>query len=71
MEDSGSHPVLTDPEMDLLRLVCKGMALDEIADHIGTSRSLVADRITLLQERLGVSTRAALIEYGIRQRLAD
>ena len=59
-------PSLTAREIDLLRLLGEGCTLAEMAEAIGVSYKTVANALSLLKSRLGVSTTSELIRIAIK-----
>lgn len=57
-------------EIDVLRLMVKGLNNLEISEHIGISRSTVALRISSILAKVGASNRTEAVAYAIQHNLA-
>lgn len=62
---------LTDREMDILRLVAKGLDNNEIGDQLGLSEKTVRNRLTVVFEKLHVNNRTQAALYALRRGLAS
>jgi two-component system invasion response regulator UvrY len=67
----GAGPVdpastLSSREIELLRLLGEGRSLQEMAESIGISYKTVANTLSLLKARLGVSTTSELVRIAIK-----
>jgi pimeloyl-ACP methyl ester carboxylesterase/DNA-binding CsgD family transcriptional regulator len=65
-EDRG----LSTREHEVLRLLAEGFQNDEIASHLGISRTTVGRHLANIYLKLGVSTRSAAVAYALRRGLA-
>ncbi|MFG5406884.1 helix-turn-helix transcriptional regulator [Piscinibacter sakaiensis] len=66
---AGDHErlaLLTEREFALFRLLAQGHALPDCARLLGLSGKTVSNYQTLIREKLGVSTSAALVHLAIR-----
>jgi len=54
-------------EMEILRLVVKGMSNKEIASHLGISHQTVKNHITAVLSKLGVADRTQAAVYALRR----
>jgi DNA-binding NarL/FixJ family response regulator len=66
---SGRPLVLTDDQVDLLRLVASGLTNRQIARRCGCSESAIKSRIARLERRLGLSRRVDLAIFAREQGL--
>ncbi|MGB8841501.1 MAG: response regulator transcription factor [Aliidongia sp.] len=57
---------LSSREIELLRLLGEGRSLQEMAESIGVSYKTVANTLSLLKARLGVSTTSELVRIAIK-----
>lgn len=57
---------LTDRQAEVVRLVAEGLTNQEIAERLGLSQSTVKRHLEHLTEKLGVSTRAAVVARVLR-----
>jgi len=64
---SEAGPALSARDTDLLRLLAEGRSLAEMADAIGVSYKTVANALSLLKSRLGVSSTSELIRFAINR----
>jgi two-component system, NarL family, response regulator LiaR len=62
---------LTRRELEVLRLLVKGMSNPQIADSLCTSRATVKVQISSIFSKLGVSNRAAAISLAIQYKLVE
>jgi len=63
--------LLSDRELQVLRLVSAGASLREIAVQLALSEKTVASYRARLAEKLGLSTNVALTRFALRHRLVD
>ncbi|HYV14963.1 MAG TPA: response regulator transcription factor [Conexibacter sp.] len=56
---------LTQREIEILRLVARGHATSEIAEHLALSQRTVETHRARMQRKLGRSTRAELVRYAL------
>jgi DNA-binding CsgD family transcriptional regulator len=61
-----SRPVLTDRQVEIIRLVARGMSSKEIAQHEGISLHSVNTHVRRARSILGVGTRAAAVAVVVR-----
>ncbi|MGH9155466.1 MAG: response regulator [Acidimicrobiales bacterium] len=64
-------PVLTAREMEVLRLVAKGMSNREIADQLFISENTVKNHVRNILEKLHLHNRMEAVVYAMRERLLD
>jgi DNA-binding NarL/FixJ family response regulator len=69
-EDAYLRP-LTQRDLEILRLLAGGNSLAQIADTLGIAYKTVANTLSLIKEKLGVSSTADLIRIAIGRGLAD
>jgi DNA-binding NarL/FixJ family response regulator len=60
---------LTEREVDVLRLVARGWANKQIAEHLALSPKTVGNHLQNLYPKIGVTTRAAAAMYAMRHGL--
>ncbi len=65
------HPVLTDREREILRLIADGKSLPEIAKQLFIGVTTVKTHVQHLYEKLGVSDRAAAVAVAMRRGLLE
>lgn len=56
---------LTRREFEIFRLLARGLALREVAEHLGVSAKTVSNHVSLLKQKLQVSTQAELVHRAI------
>jgi two-component system, NarL family, invasion response regulator UvrY len=61
-----TEPDLTARDIELLRLLSQGRSLTEMANEIGVSYKTVANTISLMKSKLGVSRTADLMRIAIK-----
>ena len=66
---SGSAPLLTDREVEVLRLVARGSANREIADELVISENTVKNHVRNILEKLHLHSRVEAAVYAHRQHL--
>ncbi len=66
---TGSAPLLTDREVEVLRLVARGMANREIADQLVISENTVKNHVRNILEKLHLHSRVEAAVYAHRQHL--
>lgn len=64
------HEVLTDREMEVLRLLGQGKSVSVIAREMALSVKTISTYRARLLEKLGLQSTAALVRYAIEHRLA-
>lgn len=62
---------LTQRDLEILRLLAGGNSLAEIADALGIAYKTVANTLSIIKEKLGVSSTADLIRIAMGRGLAD
>ncbi|EHR63661.1 LuxR C-terminal-related transcriptional regulator [Saccharomonospora cyanea] len=60
---------LADRDVELLRLLAKGLPLDAVARRVGLSERTVRRRVRDVCDRIGVSTRIEAVVWAVRQGL--
>jgi two-component system NarL family response regulator len=66
-----SAPALTARELEVLRLVARGMTNREIADELFISENTVKNHVRNILEKLHLHTRMEAVIYAVRERLLD
>jgi len=64
-------PTLTSREVEVLRLVAKGMSNREIADELYISENTVKNHVRNILEKLHLHNRMEAVIYAVRERLLD
>jgi two-component system NarL family response regulator len=64
-------PALTAREVEVLRLVAKGMSNREIADELYISENTVKNHVRNILEKLHLHNRMEAVIYAVRERLLD
>jgi two-component system NarL family response regulator len=64
-------PALTSREVEVLRLVAKGMSNREIADELYISENTVKNHVRNILEKLHLHNRMEAVIYAVRERLLD
>ncbi|MEW6693319.1 MAG: response regulator transcription factor [Pseudomonadota bacterium] len=65
------HDCLSDRELQVLRLLAKGKAVNEIADQLAISNKTVSTHKARLMEKMGFENIADLMRYAINHGLSD
>ncbi len=60
---------LADRDVELLRLLAKGLPLDAVARRVGLSERTVRRRVRDVCDRIGVNTRIEAVVWAVRQGL--
>lgn len=68
-DESAAAPSLTPREVEVLRLIARGLTDRDMAEHLRLSEHTVHRHASNLLTKLGVSTRAAAVAEGSRQGL--
>lgn len=71
LEDNGKRPVLSDREMQFIRLICDSRSLAEIAQELNLSYSTVVSYKTRAMMKTGTNTTAELVKYAIKNGIAQ
>jgi DNA-binding NarL/FixJ family response regulator len=71
MREAPAHATLSDREFEVLRGICAGRRLTEIAEELHLSVKTVSTHKTRILEKMGLDSTAALIRYGLENRLFD
>jgi DNA-binding NarL/FixJ family response regulator len=64
-------PVLTARELEVLKLVAKGMSNKEVADQLFISENTVKNHVRNILEKLHLHSRMEAVMYAVRKRLLD
>jgi DNA-binding NarL/FixJ family response regulator len=67
----GNAPRLTDREIEVLRLVAKGMAKKEIAAELVIAENTVKNHVRNILEKLQLKSRMEAAMYAVREKLVD
>jgi two-component system NarL family response regulator len=70
-EQHGDAPRLTDRELEVLRLVAKGMSNKEIASELVIAENTVKNHVRNILEKLELRTRMEAAMYAVREKLID
>jgi two-component system NarL family response regulator len=70
-EQHGDAPRLTDRELEVLRLVAKGMSNKEIAGELVIAENTVKNHVRNILEKLELRTRMEAAMYAVREKLID
>jgi two-component system NarL family response regulator len=70
-EQHGDAPRLTDRELEVLRLVAKGMSNKEIAAELVIAENTVKNHVRNILEKLELRTRMEAAMYAVREKLID
>lgn len=69
--DRPLHDLLSDRELEVLRLIASGMSLTEIADRLHVSVKTVSTYRSRLTEKMQIKSNAELTRYALEHRLVD
>ena len=64
-------PVLTTRELEVLRLVARGMSNKDVAEQLFISENTVKNHVRNILEKLHLHSRMEAVMYAVRQRLLD
>jgi two-component system NarL family response regulator len=64
-------PKLTDREMEVLRLIARGLTTREVAGELAISENTVKNHIRNIFEKLHLHTRMAAVAYAVREKLIE
>jgi DNA-binding NarL/FixJ family response regulator len=67
----GSHASLSEREFQILRMIARGLSINDIADTLTISSKTVSTHKSRLMEKMGFSSTADLVRYAVEHRLAD
>jgi DNA-binding NarL/FixJ family response regulator len=70
-EEQFPAPRLTEREMQVLKLVAKGMSNREIADNLFISENTVKNHVRSILEKLHLHSRMEAVVYAVREKLFD
>jgi len=65
------HPALTTRELEVLKLVAKGMSNREVAEGLFISENTVKNHVRNILEKLHLHSRMEAVIYAVRERLLD
>lgn len=71
MSEAPSHASLSDREFEVLRQIVAGRRMTEIANQLHLSVKTVSTHKTRILEKMGLDSTAALIKYGLENRLFE
>jgi DNA-binding NarL/FixJ family response regulator len=60
------HPLLTDREEQILKLIADGLTNREISGHLSISESTVENHVHHIYAKLGISNRAQAVGYAFQ-----
>jgi DNA-binding NarL/FixJ family response regulator len=69
--DSLPAPLLTTRELEVLKLVARGMSNRQIADHLFISGNTVKNHVRNILEKLHLHSRMEAVMYAVREHLLD
>ncbi|MDH3303273.1 MAG: LuxR C-terminal-related transcriptional regulator [Acidimicrobiia bacterium] len=67
----GAMPVLTDRQIDVLKLIAKGLTNSEIADELFVARRTVDNHVSAILSRLGVEGRHEAVTEAVSRGMLD
>jgi two-component system NarL family response regulator len=70
-EEQFPPPRLTDRELEVLKLVAKGMSNRDVADHLYISENTVKNHVRSILEKLHLHSRMEAVVYAVREKLFD
>jgi DNA-binding NarL/FixJ family response regulator len=70
-EEDAPHEELTERELEILRLIAKGLSNEEIAEQLVIARSTVGVHIGRILGKLGLSNRTQAALYALRTGIAS
>lgn len=68
---SNEHAALTDRELQVLRLLARGLSISSIAAELVISHKTVSTHKARLMEKMGFSCSVEIIRYAVRQQLIE
>jgi two-component system nitrate/nitrite response regulator NarL len=71
MRAAHDAPVLTERELEILRLIAAGKSLPSIAEELVLGVTTVKTHTQHIYDKLGVSDRAAAVAEAMRRRLIE
>jgi DNA-binding NarL/FixJ family response regulator len=71
MGEQPGHDCLTDREFQVLRLVARGISINDIAAQLAISSKTVSTHKARLMEKMGFTSNADLVRYAITHDLVD
>ena len=69
--DPSATPRLTDRELEVLRLVAKGLNNREVAKELFISENTVKNHVRNILEKLQLHSRMEAVMYAVREKLLD
>lgn len=71
-DSDGVKPVLLSVrDREMIRLICDGLSVGEIAEHFGKSPKTIDNRRREIMARIGVSSIPELVKYALREGISD
>ena len=70
-EEHGGAPKLTERELEVLRLVARGMSNKEIAAELVIAENTVKNHVRNILEKLQLRSRIEAAMYAVREKLVD
>lgn len=67
----GGHEILSDREFQILRLLARGISVNEIAAQLLISNKTVSTHKARLMEKMGFATNADLVRYALEHDLVE
>lgn len=71
VRDAPPHERLSDRELDVLRRIVAGERISDIAAQLHLSVKTISTHKRRIQDKLGLTSTAALVRYGMEQGLVD
>jgi two-component system NarL family response regulator len=71
LEDEHDGAVLTDRELEVLRLIARGMSNKDIAAELVIAQNTVRNHVRNILEKLHVRSRVEAAMYAVREKLVD
>ncbi len=65
------HECLTDRELQVLRLIARGMSVNHIADQLSISNKTVSTHKARMMEKMGFTSNADIVRYAMVHHLID
>ncbi|MDA8282558.1 MAG: response regulator transcription factor, partial [Actinomycetota bacterium] len=70
-QEQVSAPVLTARELEVLKLVARGLSNREVAEGLFISENTVKNHVRNILEKLHLHSRMEAVMYAVRKRLLD
>lgn len=68
---SADHRCLSDREFQVMRLLARGMAVNDIANELAISNKTVSTHKARLMEKMGFASNAELVRYSVQHGLCE